>query len=162
MGHWEVGIVQAWYTRHKGGLSRICNCHGVAQSKLGASLGASLLKSTMHEAILAVAVNVPMVTCPSPRVSLHIDCAGAPAVNRLTIDSSHSGVRVCVTTLKLCRRVGRVTHACTRKLVLPEVLPQQVLLQAQVGHAGDENTDQHGDEVSGCAQHLWWALMGQL
>lgn len=41
-------------------------------------------------------------------------------------------------------------------------MPLQVLLQAQVRHAGDEDTDQHLDIVSGCTQHLRGALKGEL
>ena len=44
------------------------------------------------------------------------------------------------------------THACVKRCVLPEAVGLQVIHQAQVRHAGDENTDQQHDKVSECTQ----------
>ena len=50
------------------------------------------------------------------------------------------------------------TYACVDTAVLPECLPLQVFVQAQVGHAGDYETDEQHDEVPPCTQQLWRAL----
>ena len=54
------------------------------------------------------------------------------------------------------------THACVGKLVLPEGLKLQILDQAQVRHASDEDTEKHHGKVPDGAQHLWRPLMGKL
>ena len=54
------------------------------------------------------------------------------------------------------------THAGVDAAVLPEGLPLQVFVQAQVGHAGDYETDEQHGKVPECTQQLWRALNSEL
>ena len=54
------------------------------------------------------------------------------------------------------------TYAAVDTVVLPECLPLQVLVQAQVGHAGGEETDEQHSKVPRCTQQLWRALHSEL
>ena len=54
------------------------------------------------------------------------------------------------------------THACVDTVVLPEWLPLQVLVQAQVGHGGNYEADEQHDKVPGCTQQLWRAFNSKL
>ena len=71
---------------------------------------------------------------------------------------------MCWSSLKLwyVSRQRQDTHACVNAAVLPEWLPLQVLVEAQVGQAGDYETDEQHDKVPDCTQQLWRALNSEL
>ena len=54
------------------------------------------------------------------------------------------------------------TYACIDTAVLPECLPLQVFIEAQVGHAGDNETDEQHDKVPEGTQQLRRALNSEL
>ncbi len=59
-------------------------------------------------------------------------------------------------------RQWRDTYACVDTVVLPECLPLQVFVQAQVGHAGGYETDEQHSKVPDRTQQLWRALNSEL